>query len=79
MRDIYLDNSATTPVLPEVVEAMGQVMLSAYGNPSSLHGKGLQAENLIREAAAGWRKCWERSPRKYFLPQAAPKPIIGRF
>ena len=35
MRDIYLDNSATTPVLPEVVEALGQVMLSAYGNPSS--------------------------------------------
>ncbi|NLC37830.1 MAG: cysteine desulfurase [Clostridia bacterium] len=67
MRDIYLDNSATTPVLPEVVEAMGQVMLSAYGNPSSLHGKGLQAENLIRESRRRVAEVLGAEPQEIFF------------
>ncbi|HHX50193.1 MAG TPA: cysteine desulfurase [Clostridia bacterium] len=67
MGDIYLDNSATTPVLPEVVEAMGQVMLSAYGNPSSLHGKGLQAEKLIQASRRQVAEVLGVEPREIFF------------
>ena len=48
--EIYLDNSATTRPLPEAAEVMKRVLLEDYGNPSSLHNKGLEAENFIREA-----------------------------
>jgi cysteine desulfurase len=44
---IYLDNSATTRVVPEVVQAMTDVMQNIYGNPSSLHGLGVKAERLL--------------------------------
>lgn len=50
MPDIYLDNSATTPVLPEVVEAMARVLREFPGNPSSPHAKGVEAERLLRQA-----------------------------
>lgn len=50
MREVYLDNSATTRVEPEVVEAMSHAAATAYGNPSSPHRKGLEAERLVREA-----------------------------
>lgn len=48
--EIYLDNSATTRVYPEVAEIMKKVMLEDYGNPSSMHFMGVKAENYIREA-----------------------------
>lgn len=48
--EIYLDNAATTKPRPEVVEAVIKTYTSEYGNPSSLHRKGLEAEKLIREA-----------------------------
>jgi len=46
----YLDNSATTPVYPEVADLMKTVMVEAFGNPSSLHGKGREAERLLNQA-----------------------------
>jgi len=50
MKEIYLDNSATTACFPEVAEKMSQIMTQDYGNPSSMHHKGLVAENYLREA-----------------------------
>ncbi|HHU29232.1 MAG TPA: cysteine desulfurase [Firmicutes bacterium] len=50
MRQIYLDNSATTPVRPEAADAMREVLLSDYGNPSSFHSLGINAERIIKEA-----------------------------
>lgn len=47
---IYLDNSATTRPLPEVVRVVSDVMENIYGNPSSLHGIGLKAERLLTQA-----------------------------
>ncbi len=47
---IYLDNAATTPVLPEVVEIMTNVLYNTYGNPSSLHAEGRNARATIEEA-----------------------------
>ena len=48
--EIYLDNSATTAVHPEVVQLMSKIMLEDYGNPSSRHKKGVDAEKYINEA-----------------------------
>lgn len=47
---IYLDNAATTPILPEVVEAMTHILREQYGNPSSLHAEGRKARAVIEEA-----------------------------
>lgn len=49
--EVYLDNSATTRVFPEVAELMTKIMCDDYGNPSSLHRKGVQAEAYLRNAA----------------------------
>lgn len=48
--EVYLDNSATTRVLPEVAQLMTKVMCEDYGNPSSMHRKGVEAESYIRYA-----------------------------
>lgn len=48
--EVYLDNSATTKCFDSVVKIVNQVMLEDYGNPSSMHHKGVQAENYIRYA-----------------------------
>ena len=48
--EIYLDNSATTKVYPEVAQFMTKVMCEDYGNPSSMHTKGLDAEKYIKDS-----------------------------
>ncbi len=48
--EVYLDNSATTRVFPQVAELMTKIMCEDYGNPSSLHLKGVQAEQYLRRA-----------------------------
>lgn len=48
--NVYLDNAATTPIAPEVVEAMLPVMQSTFGNPSSTHSYGRTAKALIENA-----------------------------
>ena len=49
MRKVYLDNAATTPILPEVLEAMLPYLKDAYGNPQSLHGWGDEAREAIED------------------------------
>lgn len=48
--EIYLDNSATTRVSDKVIEVMTEAMGIHYGNPSSLHKKGIEAEKYIKTA-----------------------------
>lgn len=48
--EVYLDNAATTRVFDEVREKINTVMDIDYGNPSSLHQKGVDAERYIKEA-----------------------------
>ncbi len=50
MREIYFDNSATTPLSGEVINKMTEVMTLHYGNPSSVHSRGLDAERILSEA-----------------------------
>ncbi len=48
--EIYLDNSATTKCFDEVAQTVAEVMTVDYGNPSSMHLKGVKAEQYIRQA-----------------------------
>ena len=50
MKEIYLDNSATTMAYPEVGDLVRKVMCEDYGNPSSMHAKGVAAERYVKEA-----------------------------
>ena len=44
---VYFDNAATTPLYPEVVEKITEVLSNTYGNPSSTHALGRAAKSLI--------------------------------
>ena len=50
MTEVYLDNSATTRCFDSVANLVAKVMCEDYGNPSSMHMKGVQAENYIKVA-----------------------------
>ncbi|MGD8699358.1 MAG: aminotransferase class V-fold PLP-dependent enzyme, partial [Gemmatimonadales bacterium] len=49
-RRVYLDHNATTPVDPEVLEAMLPFLQAEYGNPSSIHSRGNEARNAVESA-----------------------------
>ena len=48
--EVYLDNSATTRCFDEVADYVAKIMMLDYGNPSSMHLKGVEAERYIRYA-----------------------------
>lgn len=48
--EAYLDNSATTPVCREAADKIIEAVTSLYGNPSSLHEKGFEAEKLLKDS-----------------------------
>lgn len=50
MKDVYADNNATTKVAPEVSDAMLPFFSDYYGNPSSSHTKGIEAERALKKA-----------------------------
>jgi len=50
MSVIYLDNNATTPVLPGVIEAMRPFLTDVCGNPASAHGAGRRARQALEQA-----------------------------
>src|SRR5689334_12964736 len=60
MQRIYLDNNATTPVLPEVFEAMRPYFCQEFGNASSIHQNGQQTRAAVegaRESVAALIGC----------------------
>lgn len=50
LTEVYLDNSATTCCSERAKDIMVKILMEDYGNPSSLHMKGVEAENYIKEA-----------------------------
>jgi cysteine desulfurase len=59
---IYFDNAATTPVLPEVVEAMLPYFTEIFGNPSSTHAYGRKAKAAIESARKSIAAALHASP-----------------
>ena len=54
---VYLDNAATTPVAPEVLETMIPYLSEVFGNPSSTHAYGRKAKASIEKARVEIAKC----------------------
>lgn len=48
--EVYLDNSATTRCFDEVAQLTHKILCEHYGNPSSMHHKGVEAEQYVRDA-----------------------------
>jgi len=63
-REIYLDNSATTRPFDEVIEYMGLINKTVYGNPSSLHLKGIEAEKHVRKSREAIAKTLDINPKE---------------
>ena len=73
---IYLDNAATTPLHPEVLEAMLPIMQEHFGNPSSSHAHGRKAKGIIEDARGKIAKLLGVHPQKYASRRVAPKQTI---
>lgn len=67
MRTVYLDNSATTKVKPEVLNQIIDINENYYGNPSSLHRMGLQIEMKIQEARKSVAKIINARPEEIYF------------
>ncbi|MCU6747951.1 MULTISPECIES: cysteine desulfurase family protein [Lachnospiraceae] len=65
--EIYLDNSATTRCYPEVGELVYKVMCQDYGNPSSMHKKGVEAEHYVKEAKERIAKILKVAPKEIYF------------
>ena len=64
---IYLDNAATTPLDPEVIEVMVETMQNEYGNPSSIHAHGRQAKTIVEKARKAIANLLHASPAEIFF------------
>ncbi len=67
MREIYFDNAATTAVSPAAAGTVLRVMTEDYGNPSSLHEKGVAAEGYVRAAAKTIAGTMKVSPNEIYF------------
>lgn len=63
----YLDNSATTPCSERAKNLMVQLLMEDYGNPSSLHMKGVEAERYIKEAKTKIAKTLKVEEKEIFF------------
>ena len=65
--EVYLDNSATTRCYESVRELVGKVMCDDYGNPSSMHKKGVEAEKYVRESKETLAKLLKVQEKEIFF------------
>ena len=71
MQNIYLDHASTTPLLPEVVKEMTEVMTQHFGNPSSIHRHGRTARTLIEQSRRTIAKGLKASIGEIFFTSSA--------
>lgn len=64
---IYVDNSATTPVKPEVLDAMMPYLKEEFGNPSSIYTAGRRAGAAVEEARASIAETLKCKPREIYF------------
>lgn len=66
-KKIYLDNAATTPIDPQVLEAMMPYLTDFFGNPSSIHGHGRKVKSAIENARKTVAGILNTSPGEIFF------------
>lgn len=64
---VYLDNAATTPIHPEVIDEMVAMMKNQFGNPSSIHAFGREVRSAIENARKRVAKLLKTSPSEIFF------------
>lgn len=64
---VYLDNAATTPLDPLVIESMVEAMTKNYGNPSSIHAHGREVKTMIEKARKTVANLLKASPSEIFF------------
>jgi cysteine desulfurase len=74
--ECYLDNSATTRVFDDVAEIVTDAMLNTYGNPSSMHHYGKEAEDMVRKAAGQIARTLHSTDKEILLHQAVQNLTI---
>ncbi len=67
MKEVYLDNSATTRAYDSVGKLVAHVMCEDYGNPSSLHRKGVEAEQYIKDAKETFARLLKVQEKEIFF------------
>ena len=67
MATYYFDNSATTRPYDMVIDLMAHIMSEEYGNPSSLHRMGMEAEGYVRTAREQVAKAMGASPEEIYF------------
>ena len=67
MKEVYLDNSATTRAYDSVGDLVRKVMCEDYGNPSSMYAKGVTAEHYIKEAKETLAKLMKVQDKEIFF------------
>lgn len=65
--EVYLDNSATTACFEEAAQLMHKILCEDYGNPSSLHHKGVEAEAYLRYANETFSKLLKVNEKEIFF------------
>ena len=67
MKNIYLDNAATTEIDAEVIDVMVKTMRGNFGNPSSIHSEGRKTRSLIEESRKKIADLLNSSPSEIFF------------
>lgn len=67
MKRVFLDNAATTPMAPEIIEMMSEMMKTSYGNPSSMHSFGRESKIVIETARKTIANILNTSPGSIFF------------
>ena len=67
MRKVYLDHIATTPLHPQVLDAMLPYLKENFGNPQSLHSTGQEASNAVEEAREKVAQLLHAQPAEIFF------------
>ena len=67
MDRIYADNAATTKISHKAMEAMVSSMENTYGNPSSLHQIGMEANDALQTAREQIARCLGCTPKEIYF------------
>ena len=67
MKRVYLDNAATTPLDPEVIAEMTNVMQNYFGNPSAIHALGREVRTLVEKSRKTVANLLNASPAEIFF------------
>jgi cysteine desulfurase len=67
MKRVYLDNASTTPIAPEIIEMMSEMMKTTYANPSSVHSFGRESKIVVENARKTIANILNTSPGSIFF------------